>query len=272
MTEDKTSQAQEGNGVEGAQHPASSTGSKNLTADSSNHRGGFDRSDKRRANNRANFRNFLARLTLNVLTLLVAVASLFVSYFTYKNAADTSDLKSAVGNLTKLAREAQEQAVAMQAQAVAMQGQLEESVAGQRPWVTIIPTVVNFSMSEFVTTKSRSVTLAVNFAVHNSGREPAQNIQIQWGMMPYVGNPRTVRDVDGAQDAQCREAKRLSDLPNVEGITVLPATEQNQIQSSGVFNRDIGDQSFFLIYGCVDYSYSPDRHGESLVPIYFGKA
>jgi hypothetical protein len=66
-------------------------------------------------------RSFLGRLTVSEwLTFLVGVGSLVVSFLTYKNATDTSDLKAAVGNLTSLATESRRQADAMQSQASQM--------------------------------------------------------------------------------------------------------------------------------------------------------
>jgi hypothetical protein len=56
-------------------------------------------------------RSFLRRLTTNEwLTFLVAVGSLVVSFLTYRNAADTSDIQHAIGNLSELATQTKRQA------------------------------------------------------------------------------------------------------------------------------------------------------------------
>jgi hypothetical protein len=81
------------------------------SADSTNN-GGDD--------NRNPSRNFLSRLTTNEwLTFLVAIGSLAVSILTWRTVADTSDIKSAIGNLADLATQTKRQADATHEQAEA---------------------------------------------------------------------------------------------------------------------------------------------------------
>lgn len=81
------------------------------SADSANN-GGDD--------NRNPSRNFLSRLTANEwLTFLVAIGSLAVSILTWRTVADTSDIKSAIGNLADLATQTKRQADATHEQAEA---------------------------------------------------------------------------------------------------------------------------------------------------------
>jgi hypothetical protein len=65
-------------------------------------------------------RNFLRRLTINEwLTFFVASGSLAVSILTWRTVADTSDIKTAIGNLTELATQTKRQADATHEQAEA---------------------------------------------------------------------------------------------------------------------------------------------------------
>ena len=59
--------------------------------------------------------------------MLVGVGSLVVSYMTYRNAADTSDIKTAIGNLSDLASQTKRQADAMHDQLGAIRDQVEEA-------------------------------------------------------------------------------------------------------------------------------------------------
>lgn len=78
-------------------------------------------------------RGLLSRLTSNewltllvgVGSVLVGVGSLVVSYLTYRNAADTSDIKTAIGNLSELATQTKRQADAMQDQLGAVRDQVK---------------------------------------------------------------------------------------------------------------------------------------------------
>ena len=70
-------------------------------------------------------RSFLRRLTTNEwLTFLVAVGSLVVSFLTYRNAADTSDIQHAIGNLSELATQTKRQADATHEQLGAVRDQV----------------------------------------------------------------------------------------------------------------------------------------------------
>jgi hypothetical protein len=66
------------------------------------------------------------RLTLlvGVGSILVGVGSLVVSFLTYRNAADTSDLKNAIGNLSELATQTKRQADATHDQLGAVRDQV----------------------------------------------------------------------------------------------------------------------------------------------------
>jgi hypothetical protein len=90
--------------------------------------GGTDGAHERGDNGERPPRNFLRRLTTNEwLTFFVGFSSLVVSFMTYRNAADTSDIKTAIGNLSELATQTKRQADAMQEQLAAVRSQAEEA-------------------------------------------------------------------------------------------------------------------------------------------------
>ena len=81
------------------------------SADSANNGGDSNRNPPR---------NFLRRLTVNEwLTFLVGSGSLAVSILTWRTVADTSDIKTAIGNLSELATQTKRQADATREQAEA---------------------------------------------------------------------------------------------------------------------------------------------------------
>ena len=71
--------------------------------------GGDNRSDDGEESSSRPSRSFLSRPS-EWLTFLVAAGSLAVAFPTYRNAADTSDIKNAIGNLSELATQTKRQA------------------------------------------------------------------------------------------------------------------------------------------------------------------
>jgi hypothetical protein len=123
---------------------------------------GAERANERRDGDQRPSRNFLRRLTVNEgLTLLVAIASLAVSILTLRVVADSSDIKSAIGNLSELAAQTKRQADATN-------GQLTEMRDEQRPWLQVIPKI-----DGPLTNKDGRLTVEVGLGIKNSGRTPA---------------------------------------------------------------------------------------------------
>ena len=138
MAENKEGAAEQQHGVGGTAPTARSGQAKVPAAHRSDEQGVANGSADSRQSRQDGARNLLRRITVNEwLTFLVGVGSLVISYLTYQNAADTSDLKAAVSNLTNLASEARRQADAMQIQAKVMQEQLDQMAAAQRPWLMV---------------------------------------------------------------------------------------------------------------------------------------
>jgi hypothetical protein len=137
-------------------------------------------------------RNFLFRLSVNEwLTFGIAALSLFISYLTYRNAADTSDIKSAIGNLSELA-------VQTKRQADATNGQLAEMSYEQRPWLQVVPQIKGP-----LTNDEGRLVVDIGLAIKNSGRTPAVSVmgkaelkarEGQWAKI--IGALSTAKGVD----------------------------------------------------------------------------
>jgi hypothetical protein len=85
--------------------------------------GGDNRSDDGEESSSRPSRSFLSRPS-EWLTFLVAAGSLAVAFATYRNAADTSDIKNAIGNLSELATQTKRQADATRDQLGAVRDQV----------------------------------------------------------------------------------------------------------------------------------------------------
>lgn len=134
-----------------------------------------------RHNGKEDTRRFPSRLTFNEwLTFLIGVGSLVVSCLTYKNAADTSDLKSAVVNLTSLAGDARRQADAMQAEAKAMQGQLVQMETAQRAWLLVDDLSVG-NIEQFPA--GAGIVAFAKYRITNLGHSPATGIFINTALV-----------------------------------------------------------------------------------------
>lgn len=123
MIENEESSAEKRSSVDGEENAASPNQTESHPVNGSHYQDKASGPADGRQNSKDDPRRFPGNLAVNEwLTLLIGIGSLVVSYLTYKNAADTSDLKSAVINLTSLASDARRQADATQAQAKTMQG------------------------------------------------------------------------------------------------------------------------------------------------------
>jgi hypothetical protein len=110
-------------------------------------------------------RYFFPRATINeFLAFVLSAASLAVSYLTYRVVADTSDIKSAIHNLSELATQAQRQADATR-------GQLDEMRDEQRPWVRVIPQIKGA-----LNNNDGALTLVIELSAKNLGRTPAISV------------------------------------------------------------------------------------------------
>jgi hypothetical protein len=109
---------------------------------------------------RSRTRNFISRRTVSeALTLLVAMGSLAVSFMTYLNARDTSDVKKAIGNLAELATQTKRQADNAG-------NQLDVMKQDGRAWIGVAQAVA----APFAISTPVNITVAYT----NVGRRPAR--------------------------------------------------------------------------------------------------
>ena len=107
-------------------------------------------------------KSFRSRLTANEwLTLLIGLGSLAVSALTWRTISDTSDIKTAIRNLSDLAAQTERQANAAN-------GQIEEMRDEQRPWLQVNPQI----RGPLVNDEGR-ISINIGLGIRNSGRTPA---------------------------------------------------------------------------------------------------
>ena len=181
MIENEESGTEKCNGADGVENAGFPKQTEGHSVNGSHHQDKTSSPADGRQNSKNDLRRFPGNLAVNEwLTLLVGIGSLVVSYLTCKNAADTSDLKNAVGNLISLAGEARRQADAMQAQTRAMQGQLGQMEAAQRAWLL----VDNLSVSQIQQFPAGSGIVAfATYRLRNLGHSPATAIFIKTALV-----------------------------------------------------------------------------------------
>ena len=192
---------------------------------------------------------FPSRLTTSeTLTLFVGVCSLVVSWLTYRNAADTSDLQKAVSNLATLTSESHRQADATQGQLTAIRDE-------QRAWLSE-EAVVNGPL----TIGTNGIYFLVEYKAVNLGHSPAMSTD-------FVIEP----SLDPKKEASQDRTKFCKDIPNALypspfAVVVFP----NQPTSSvvgGLFPEGevnfwqarLGGLSRINVKGCVVYYNVWDR-------------
>lgn len=125
MVDDPSGQSGEDQGRRDEPNPVASPEPKDISFDGANGQGGGHGAQRSGEHGKPKATNFLKRLTVSEwLTFLVGVGTLIVSYLTYLNATDTSDIKSAVKGLADLAKQASIQAGQTKREADALNTQL----------------------------------------------------------------------------------------------------------------------------------------------------
>lgn len=222
-----------------------------------------DSADEGSQKDRKGSRSFLHLLSLSEWltfwvgsgSLCVGIASLVVSCLTYQNAADTSDLKAAVANLTNMAADTHRQADTAQ-------GQLAEMQADERAWI-------GSPRAE------RSVShgiVSFKLIFTNVGKTATGGLFIGSKIVPYEDRFESVRH-------QCDDGRRISADPGfifsaiVPGESFRPPEEANPyIETSfklgphGWINAKSGlAVSNASIAGCTIYADRPGRSGDPKV-------
>lgn len=180
MIENEEGDTEKRNSVNGEANATAPSQAERFPVNGSHRQDVANGSENGRQDRKGDPRRFLSRRAVGEwLTALIGLGSLAVSFLTYKNAADTSDLKNAVANLTTLASEARRQADAMRDQAKAMQGQLDQMTAAQRPWMLARDLTVE---GVDVLPDDAIIMFSTGYKVTNFGQSPATDVFINTGL------------------------------------------------------------------------------------------
>lgn len=219
--------------IQGADTPGRSHGAKNGRQDS-----------------QSGARGFLSRLTVNEwLTFLVGVGSLAVSYLTYKNASDTSDLKDAVAGLTKLVAEAQRQAGAMQSQAEAAK---EANEINRRTLAASFSSSVHFTQGEFRlhTDANEAPRIHVLIPMGNDGGTTTSGLTYAAVCATFTDRP-----ADPYSPGRVRAARRYS-------VTLAPKQTVRPI----VCSYSLNEWAFIIAFKADLYVYGQATYRDTVNP------
>jgi hypothetical protein len=97
----------------------------------------------------------------------------------------------------------------------------------------------------------------------NYGNAPATNLRISPQINIHPGNPRR-RELDAPQQAACDTARTQADENAIGGIAIFPGESQAEDMISGIFGiYNIPAPILFSVFGCIDYTYGNNRHGQT---------
>jgi len=146
----------------------------------------------------------------------------------------------------------------------AMQRQLDAMEADQRPWLRVITQIREpISITEWSGTKS--ITVPLRFNIENFGKSPAVNVRAYTTITRYLGVEHR-KALAGLQRDTCEKGSAESDQDPIGGIPLFPSkTDKIEITPSilgdGIF-RD-AKPVMLAVYGCIDYTYSATKHGQT---------
>jgi hypothetical protein len=109
--------------------------------------------------------------------------------------------------------------------------------------------------------KQKFLNVSLNFDLKNFGDIPARNIRISTFVSAHPGTAKK-RQLDDWEAAACKQAREMADSDKIGGVASFPS-EPVTVETgggSGPVYQD-GQPMIFSILGCVDYTYSDDRHG-----------
>jgi len=158
----------------------------------------------------------------------------------------------------------------METQAGIAKSQLEATIAEQRPWVALEPTII----SPFAYTDA-GANLTVRFSLTNTGHSPALNVQLD-GRMVLVKSHAHLLDI---QKTICDELKKRPVGDEGAGIVLFPGSRpslQDFQFSVAKAEIDQGVQELSghhliipALIGCAEYFYPADKSQHETGFIYF---
>ncbi len=150
-------------------------------------------------------------------------------------------------------------------------GQLDAMETDKRPWIRADVGVIKpVIFTDWY--GSRGINVPLTFELKNYGAFPATNIQISPAIAKHPGNPRR-RELDAPQQTACDSARSRADENTIGGVAIFPGEtrpDEMYVGASGLYQTD--DAILFSVYGCIDYTYSNKRHGQTGFRMVLGRA
>jgi len=144
----------------------------------------------------------------------------------------------------------------------AIKGQLDVMEAEKRPWIRATVTAVKpVIFTDW--NGSKGINVPIKLDLKNYGDTPAVNVRVFPQIAQHPGNPRR-RELDAPQQTACDIAIGQADENTIGGIAIFPGESQpDELISgiSGIYKTD--EPILFSVYGCVDYTYGNNRHGQT---------
>jgi hypothetical protein len=157
----------------------------------------------------------------------------------------------------------------------AIRGQLDVMEVDKRPWLRAQLSLDKVRLVDWDGVKGINVSL--NIEIKNYGESPAVNMLVvpMIEEHPLYTDKKGMEHLDIDQAESCaRTAVRAAENP-IGGVPVFPGDTYSGKSNPGISGRQLYDSQrpppWFLIYGCVNYTYSKDRHGETGFRMLLGK-
>jgi len=145
----------------------------------------------------------------------------------------------------------------------AIRGQLDVMQDDKRPWIRARISLIDpLILSDW--NGSKGINVRMNFTLKNYGDAPAVNIRIVPRIAVHPGNARREK-ITPQQERVCSDAMRASDNNRIGGFAIFPKDEITRPEPVSIFGQTLFKESrqLFSVFGCVDYTYSGNRHGET---------
>ena len=154
-------------------------------------------------------------------------------------------------------------------------GQLNEMEADQRPWIEVVPEI-NDKIIFSVFSNETHVHVPIKCGVTNFGRSPARNVicMTRIDSQAFVSSNETRATIDKRETDLCENARKISIAGKDAGIPVFqtkPNVAIHQISENIDKTYFTEMSTIYVVQGCVDYTYSADRHGRTAFRYLIGK-
>ena len=200
-------------------------------------------------------RKFLFRLTVNeAITVLMTVASLVISYLTYRNAADTSQMRDAVNRLSQLAQDTKREAdAAVESGRPYILVTNVQNIKSLRDWqhkegiLGLSLTIANYGHAPAITTK------AVCFNILTNHPPTGVEVQTQWPRRFFDGSTDLTTQVliaGGPERSFNCPGAIVSDVEDSEAMFA----KNTPYMTSEEYHILAVASDYFWLVGYVDYT------------------